>query len=233
MSWQLGRSTSGCASREAAAGARALDRGGAGADGAGGGARLPAAARALAPRPSRGGPPLPALRPRRRRGGGCSSGCTAAPTASARRGTHAPLVGALARAGRDRGGAARLPARARAPVPRRGRGRARRLGGAARRGLAPGPDRARRRQRRRRARLRAAAPAARGRRRAARLRRRVQPLDRPHALGREPRGASRGATPCCRRSGWRRCATRISPAPTRATRAPRRTSGGSRARRRC
>jgi acetyl esterase/lipase len=55
--------------------------------------------------------------------------------------------------------------------------------------------------------------------------------DLPSRAGASPR--SPGATPSCRRRGWPRCATSTSPAPTRSTRARRRTAGASRARRRC
>ena len=136
----------------------------------------------------------------RRRPGSCS-GCTAAPTASARRATHAALVAALAAPGRDRGGAARLPA-ARPSIRSRRRSRTRRAAWrrAPRRGLAGRADRARRRQRRRRARLRAAARAA-GRR--ASRRRPACVAFSPWAdltlAGREPRARSPGATPSCPR----------------------------------
>ena len=62
---------------------------------------------------------------------------------------------------------------------------------------------------------------------------RLQPLDRPDARGREPARGSPGATPSFPLTGWRRSATSTSPAPTRATRVPRRISGASPARRRC
>ena len=110
-------------------------------------------------------------------------------------------------------------------VPRGGRGRPRRLGGAARRGRAARPDRARRRQRRRRARLRAPAPA-----RSPAARRR-----RPASLAFSPwtdltlAGASLAAARAARRlpaggAAGRGRATSTSPAPIRATRAPRRAS---------
>ena len=119
------------------------------------------------------------------------------------------------------------------PLPGRGRGRARRLGRAARRGPRSGAPGARRRQRRGRARLRAPAHADRGRAAAAGRGDRLQPLGRPDPVRREPAQRSPGATCCCRRRASPRSATSTSPAPTRATRAPRRASAASWARRRC
>ena len=78
-----------------------------------------------------------------------------------------------------------------------------------------------------------AAPPARRRRAAAGLRRRLQPLGRPDPVGREPHAASPGATPSCPPRASPRSATCTSPAPIRATRAPRRISAASPARRRC
>ena len=132
----LGARPLAAAGREAAARARALGR------------RRPRPAgarwRALLPAPgvAAGGGAGSAARARRcalaraRRRAACCSGCTAAPTASARRAPTSRMVAALAAPGRDRRGAARLPA-ARPSTRSRPRSRTpRRLGGAPRRGLA-------------------------------------------------------------------------------------------------
>ena len=95
---------------------------------------------------------------------------------------------------------------------------------------APG---ARRRQRRGRARLRAPARADRGRAAAARRGDRLQPLGRPHPVRREPAHARLARRAAAGRRASPRSATSTSPAPTRATRAPRRASAASWARRRC
>ena len=145
--------------------------------------------------------------------------------------THAPLVAALAARAGVGAALPRLPAGARARLSGGARRRPRRLGRARRRGLGARADRARRRQRRRRARLRAARRAAR-RGGGAGGARRLQPVDRPVAVGRQPPAArparraaaggtaARGARPLPRRRRPRRPARLAAP-----RRLPRRAAG--------
>ena len=133
----LGARRLAAAQREAAPRARALDRGRARPDGGGRGAGLPAAVGPLAGgaparRPAARRPPPAGARRRR----ACCSGCTAAPTASARR-APTPTWPRRWRAGRGRARSCPTTGSPPSTLPRRRRRRPRRLGGAPRRGPAP------------------------------------------------------------------------------------------------